>query len=97
MTKMNDGLGGEHFAACVVEASLSHPPYKVKRKILQDFSGHTDQILCHEIALRGMAEGSDKAHEVRRTVGSALAIGFHPLTVDGWKELLDESGTQSRI
>ena len=80
----------EHFAAVVVEASLSHQPNVMKEKILKDLQSHTDQLLFHEIGLFDATE--EKADEVRKMVGSALAIGFYPLTVDAWEDLLDRNG-----
>jgi predicted O-methyltransferase YrrM len=82
----------EQFEAAVVKASLTHYPNALKVKILQDLRKHSNQILLHEIGLRNVIEGSEKALHVQRDVGQALAIGFHPLTVDGWRKILDECG-----
>ena len=82
----------EQFDAAVVEASLTHYPNALKVKILQDLRKHSNQILLHEIGLRDVVEDSDKALQVQRDVGKALAIGFYPLTVDGWRKILDECG-----
>jgi hypothetical protein len=92
MTNIDRDLGVEQFDAAIVEASLTHYPDALKRKILQDLLKHSDQLLLHEIGLRGTSEDSEKAKQVSREVGSALAIGFHPLTVPGWKKILDECG-----
>jgi hypothetical protein len=82
----------EQFEAAVVEASLTHYPNSLKVKILQDLRKHSNQILLHEIGLRNVVKGSEKALQVQRDVGQALGIGFHPLTVDGWRKILDECG-----
>ena len=92
MANIDQDLGKELFDTAIIEASLTHYPDVLKRKILQDLLKHSEQLLVHEIGLRGTSEDSDKAKQVSREVGSALAIGFHPLTVLGWKKILDECG-----
>jgi hypothetical protein len=89
---MYQDIGEEQFNTAIIEASLTHYPDALKRKILQDLLKHSDQLLLHETGLRGTSEDSDKAKQVSREVGSALAIGFHPLTVPGWKKILDKCG-----
>jgi predicted O-methyltransferase YrrM len=92
MTKIDQDLGDENFEATIVEASLTHCPHALKIKILQDLLKHSKQILLHEIGLRDTFDDSDKANQVRREVGDALAIGFYPLTVEGWVQLVEECG-----
>jgi hypothetical protein len=78
----------EHFQAAMVEASLTHFPDVQREKILLGLKDHTDQLLLHEMCLRGTAENDD----VSKRAGKALGIGFHPLTDEGWRDLLDRSG-----
>jgi hypothetical protein len=92
MTNIDRNLGEDKCDTAIVEPSLTHYPDALKRKILQDLLKHSEQLLLLEIGLRGTSEDSEKAKQVSREVGSALAIGFHPLDVPGWKKILDECG-----
>jgi predicted O-methyltransferase YrrM len=96
MTKIDDEqkLGVRQFDAAIVEASLTHQPDAVKRKILRDLHKRAKQVLLHEICLRGdgLTDESEKAKDVKSKVGRALTIGYHPLTIPGWKEVIEECG-----
>jgi predicted O-methyltransferase YrrM len=96
MTKIDEDqkLGVRQFDAAIVEASLTHQPDAVKRKIIRDLHKRAKQVLLHEMCLRGdgLTDESEKAKDVKSKVGRALAIGCHPLTIPGWKEVLEECG-----
>jgi SAM-dependent methyltransferase len=55
MTNIDRDLGEEQFDAVFVEASLTHYPDALKRKILQDSLKHSEQLLC-EIGFRGTSK-----------------------------------------
>jgi len=78
----------DEFAAILVEASLTHETDTMKKKILCDIQKHTNQLLLHEIVLRG----DDDDESVCRRVASALAIGFFPKRAEQWRNLIEESG-----
>jgi hypothetical protein len=81
---------GELFDAVIVEASLTHCPLILKEKILTDVGTLSKQVLLHEICLRGPIKDdeSEEARRIKSQVGQSLAIGFHPLTVEGWRDLV---------
>lgn len=94
-TEIDKELAGERFDAIVVESTFTHEPNAVKKKILQTLLRHTDQVLLHEVGLRGITEESGQADKVRRQVGRALKTAFNPLPVEGpdsWRELFEECG-----
>ena len=88
-------VGDNQFDAAMFEASLSQYPDSKKRQILNHLRQHTPQVLLHELGLR--QDGSNAVKTVRE-VGKALfpsvdgQRNFSPLTVDGWKQLLQECG-----
>ena len=81
----------EHFDAVVVEASLSHMPDKVKKTIMQSLQPHTEMVLLHEICLDDDCL-REEANMIRQNVGSALGIGFHPMPLRNWIDMLETSG-----
>jgi hypothetical protein len=86
-------LDGQHFDAAMVEAVLTKYPREQKMKILKDLHGITDQLLLHEICIRGCEKDeSPCAAGVKETVGSALKTGYNPLTTNGWIHVLEQSG-----
>jgi len=81
------------FDAALVEAVLTKYPKEQKIKILKDIHDMTDQVLLHEICIRGCEfDESPCAEGVKSGVGDALATGYNPLTTDGWIHVLEESG-----
>jgi len=85
--------GDEHYDAVIVEASLTHMPTAVKTKIFADLHAHTKQVLLHEIVV---LDGTtpEQASAIGREVGSSLGVGFHPLTLAEWSDLLEQNGYQ---
>jgi len=85
-----------HFDVAIVEAVLTKYPRETKVKILQQLHDVTDQLLLHEIAIRGCETDEGLcATGVKDNVGSALAetpTGYNPLTTEGWIHVLEESG-----
>jgi len=91
MNHIDEGLDkSKHFDVAIVEASLTHEPDAQKRKVIQDISKYADEILMHEVVL--LTETN--AHQVKQQIGEALAIGFNPMTLDGWRELVSDCGFQ---
>jgi len=84
----------EHFDAAVVEATLTKYPRDEKVEILKQLYGCTDQLLLHEICIRGCKVDESKCCDaVIKNVGSSLhEPGYHPLTTHGWIHVLEESG-----
>jgi len=79
-----------HFDAAIVEAVLTKYPKETKTKILKQLHDVTDQLLLHEICIRGY-EGLCSTG-VKETVGSALHTSYNPLTTEGWIHVLEDSG-----
>ena len=65
-------------------------------QILKQLRDATDQLLLHEICIRGCeTDEGPCAAGVKGTVGSALAApvdGYNPLTTEGWIHALEEGG-----
>ena len=74
------------YDAVLVEASLTHEPLSSKENILKQIHPHCRQILLHEIYM------TRDDPTISKTVGETLAIGFHPLTKQGWQDVLQVSG-----
>ena len=85
-------LDDRHFDTAICEASLSHFPTKEKGAILEGLSKHADELLLHEICFRRNDVSPDELQRIKLDMSRSLAIGFHPLTIEGWTKLLDESG-----
>lgn len=89
MNHLDQGLDEtDHYDAAIVEASLTHFADSQKLGLIQELSKHTDEILLHEVVL----QTDDDPRQIKQHVGEALAVGFHPMTLDGWKELLSKCG-----
>lgn len=86
----------KHFDVALVEAVLTKYPIERKKQILQQLCQVTDQLLLHEICIRGCSSNDDDlcASGVKEHVGGALATGYvyEPLTPETWLHVLEESG-----
>ena len=92
MRNIGEELNQRHFDTAIVEASISHYPTNEKRVIIEGLSKHADELLLHEICFRCNDASPKKLNQIKQDMSRALAIGFHPLTIQGWTELLDEAG-----
>lgn len=91
MLRIEEALpNDEHFEAVVVEASLSHMSDKMKGDIMKALHSHTNQLLLHEICL-GDDCSREEADVINQSVGAALRIGFLPISVQDWKQMLETS------
>jgi len=91
MNHMDDELSDDdHFAAAIVEASLTHQRDKSKAKILQDLSVHAEQILVHEVCFKGDASDEELC-SIKLDMSKHLSARFEPLTEQGWKDLLENN------
>jgi len=84
----------EHFEAALVEAALTKYPKSEKKEFLKELHEVTDQLLLHEICIRGCDANDESpcAQGVTDYVGKEVAMPYHPLTTDGWIRILEESG-----
>lgn len=85
------------FDAVIFEASLSQYPDHAKRRILRELRQISPQILLHELGLRHddqtQSQKQKKQQAIVSQVATALAIpDFSPMTMDGWKSLLEDCG-----
>ena len=96
MRNAGEELDQRHFDTAIIEASLSHYPTKEKRAILEGLSTHANELLLHEICFRRNDDSPDEQKHIKQDMSRALAIGFHPLTKEGWTSLLDEVGYEVR-
>lgn len=92
MQDVDKELGDLHFDTAIIEASMSHYPTKEKQVILEGLSKHTDELLLHEICFRCDDASPTELNRIKHDMSRALAIGFHPLTIQGWTNVLDEAG-----
>eukprot|EP00984_Skeletonema_dohrnii_P027617 scaffold17236_cov78-Skeletonema_dohrnii-CCMP3373.AAC.2 len=92
MRHVGEELEQHHYDTAIIEASLSHYPTKEKRAILEGLSKHADELLLHEICFRCDDTSPKELNHIKQGMSRALAIGFQPLTVDGWTNVLQEAG-----
>jgi ubiquinone/menaquinone biosynthesis C-methylase UbiE len=92
MRDVDEELDHRHFDTAIIEASMSHYPTKEKRVILEGVSNHADELLLHEICFRCDDASPKELNHIKQDMSRALAIGFHPLTIQGWTNVLDEAG-----
>mmetsp|Transcript_9247 Transcript_9247/g.18623 ORF Transcript_9247/g.18623 Transcript_9247/m.18623 type:complete len:285 (-) Transcript_9247:1444-2298(-) len=92
MRNVGEELEQHHYDTAIIEASLSHYSTKEKRAILKGLSKHADELLLHEICFRCDDSSLKELNYIKQDMSRALAIGFHPLTVDGWTNVLHEAG-----
>lgn len=92
MQNVGEELGQRHFDTAIIEASLSHYPTKEKQSILVGLSTHADELLLHEICFRCDDTSPNNLQHIKQDMSRALAIGFHPLTINDWTAVLDKAG-----
>lgn len=79
----------------LLEATLTHQPDSMKIQILQSLNG-TQQLLLHDVCLPNCTADSNTTiiEMIRHDLTQALGTGFYALSVDEWKELVQQNGYQ---
>lgn len=89
MNHLEEGLDdNDHYDVAIIEASLTHFVDAQKLAVIQNLCKHADELLLHEVVLLA----DEDAQEIKQNVGKALAIGFNPMSIEAWTELLSKCG-----